>query len=208
MAFTTKNTFGNSTLGVLGIRGYFLPSGGTAATDWIDLGVINSWEPSDDTETLEITGARSGLTVVHEALPISASLSYAFDSGNPNDQSILALWNGSAMTADVATEGHAAPFSFDATNGKLVWVRQNAQASKPHQLLVHPGASIRRSGIAGTPGEEAAALSFEVTVTADETYKIPAAVLATNPDAPYGYLHVVSTAGLTEAIEHATGTGS
>lgn len=197
MGVTTKNTFGNSTLGVLGIRGYFRPTG---ETDWVDLGIVENWEPTDETENLDIEGARTGLTVVHESLPISASLSYAFDSKNPNDPEILALWNGAAMAADPGTTGHSAPISFQGTNGELLWVRENAQSAKPSQILYHPSATIRRAGQAGTPGEEAAALSFEAVVTADEGYTIPSGVDAAEPSAPYGYLYVVATAQLDTAL--------
>lgn len=198
MAVDTKNTFGNSTLGVLGIRGYFRPAT-SGDGKWIDLGIVKNWEPTDETETLDIDGARSGLTQIYESLPISASLGYTFDSENPNDPEILALWNGSAMTADPGATGHSAPISFDSTTGELMWVRENAQKTKPSQILYHPSASIRRAGQSGTPGEEAAGLSFEATVTADELYKIPAGVNAGEPTASYGYLYVVPTAGLDAA---------
>lgn len=199
MGVTTVNTFGNSSLGVLGIRGYFRPTG-AAEDKWVDLGIIENWEPTDEIEELEIQGARTGLTVTHETLAISASLSYGFDSNNPNDKDILALWNGGAMTADPGTTGHSAPISFDGTSGELLWVRENAQSAKPSQILYHPAATIRRTGQAGTPGEEAAGLSFTATVTADEQYTIPAEVDAGETSAPYGYLYVVPTASLDTAL--------
>lgn len=197
MGVITKNTFGNSTLGVLGIRGYFRAEG---ESEWVDLGIIDNWEPTDEIEELEITGARTGLTVVHEVLPISASLGYTFDSKNPNDDDIAALWSGAAAAADVATTGSVTAITFGGISGELLWVRENAQAAKPSQIVYHPSASIRRSGQAGTPGEEATALSFEATVTSDETYTVPAGIVAEEPAAPYGYFYKVPTAGLDTAL--------
>ena len=197
MAVSTVNTFGNATLGVLGIRGYARKTG---ESTWIDLGIIKNWEPTDETETLDIDGARSGLTQIYESLPISASLGYTFDSENPNDQHILELWNVAAMAAAVGADmGHVSPLSFQSTTVEMLWVRENAQATKPSQILYHPSASIRRAGQSGTPGEEASGLSFEVTVTADETYTIPAGINAGEPVAQYGYLWVVPTAKLDDA---------
>src|SRR5690606_19539411 len=80
MAFTVGNTFGNDSLGVLGIRGYFRPVG---ESDFVDLGIVANWERTDEVEELEIQGARTGLTVTHEVIPISATLGYTFDSNNP-----------------------------------------------------------------------------------------------------------------------------
>jgi len=199
MAVTTVNTFGTSTLGVLGIRGYFRP---TAGAGWVDLGSIKNWEPSDEIEELEISGARSGLTVVYETLPISAALSYGFDSENPNDTDILELWNGGAFAAGV--DGDVSPISFQNTEGELMWVRENAQSTKPSQILFHPKANIRRDGQGGTPGEEASGLTFTVSVLADESYVIPAAVDAATPAAEYGYLYVVPTASLDAATTAAS----
>src|SRR5690606_6839277 len=125
--------------GVLGIRGYFRAVG---ETSWVDLGIINNWEPTDEIEELEITGARTGLTVVHEVLPISASIGYSFDSGNPNDDDIAALWSGSAGLADVAATGSVSPVAFGGTSGELLWVRENAQKTKPSQIVYHPSASV------------------------------------------------------------------
>lgn len=195
MPVTTVNTFGNTTLGVLGIRGYFRP---TTGSGWVDLGIIKNWEPQDETEELEIEGARAGLTEVYEVLAISASLGYTFDSENPNDAEILALWNGSAMAAGV--DGDVAPIAFDSTSGELLWVRQNAQSSKPSQILYHPSATIRRDGQSGTPGGEQAGLSFTSTVTADETFVIPVGVDAATPAARYGYFYVVPTADLDSTL--------
>lgn len=195
MAVTTVNTFGTSTLGVLGIRGYFRKEG---EYDWIDLGIVKNWEPQDETEELEIDGARTGLRVVHEVIPVSASLAYSFDSENPNDEHILGLWQGGDMTTD-GSSGLSAPISFEATSGELMWVRQNSASGKPSVLIYHPSASIRRDGQTGTPGEEAAGLSFQATVTADETYTIPVGVDPGEPSAPYGYLYRVPTSGLDAA---------
>ena len=194
MAVTTVNTFGTSTLGVLGIRGYFRPEG---ETDWVDLGIIKNWEPQDETEELEIEGARSGLTEVYEVLAISASLGYTFDSENANDEDILALWNGGAMATGV--DGSVAAISFEGTSGELMWVRENAQSTKPSQILYHPSATIRRDGQAGTPGEEQAGLSFTSTVTADEDYTIPVGIDATEPTASYGYMYIVASGDLDAA---------
>lgn len=196
MPVETVNTFGTSTLGVLGIRGYFRPVG---SYDWVDLGIVKNWEPQDETEELEIDGARAGLREVFEVIPISASLGYTFDSENPNDEHILALWNGAAMDAAVAASSFASPISFNATEGELLWVRQNSAPLKPSQLIYHPKAAIRRDGQTGTPGEEASGLSFTVTVTADENFTIPAGVLASEPAARYGYFYRVPTAGLSDA---------
>lgn len=196
MAFETSNTFGNESLGVLGIRGYFRPVG---VAQWVDLGIVANWERADEIEELEIQGARSGLTLTHEVIPISASLGYTFDSNNPNDHAIMALHGGEAMTA--GGDGHSAPISFQATNGELLWVRENAQKTKPSQLIYHPAASIRGDGSAGTPGEEAAGLSFSVTVTAAEGYEVPAAIDAGTPDAPYGYQYLVDTEDLETALD-------
>ncbi len=260
MSVTTRNTFGKSTLGVLGIRGFFRPGARTTAaadasdttltvdnpgmfatTDsvtvgtgadqetvtisnivgnvltvsalakaqpagsmvrkagWVDLGIIKNWEPTDETEELEIQGARSGLLETYEVLAISASLGYTFDSENPNDDDILALWNGTRMSADPGATGASSPIAFDSTNGELMWVRQNAQSSKPSQILYHPSATIRRDGQSGTPGEEQSGLSFTATVTSDEAYKVPATVNAATPTARYGYLYRVPTASLSAA---------
>ena len=261
MAFTTRNTFGKDTLGVLGVRGYFRPgttltaaasSGGTEITvanpalftdtdtiivgsgadqesvtisaisgsdltvgalsnnqaqgalvrlaGWVDMGILADWEPQDETEELEIQGARSGLTETYETLAISASLAYGFTSNNPNDEEILALWNGGAMTADPGATGASAPLTFDSTSGELLFVRQNAQSSKPSQILYHPSSSIRRDGQAGTPGEEESGLTFTSTVTALEGFTIPAAIDAAGPAARYGFLYKVPTSGLDTAI--------
>ena len=194
MAVTTGNTFGTTTLGVLGIRGYFRPTSG----DWIDLGIIKNWEPTDEIEELNIEGARTGLTAVYETLPISAALSYSFDSENPNDEAILELWNGGAFATGV--DGDVAPINFESTTGELIWVRQNAQSAKPSQILFHPAASIRRDGSSGTPGEEASGLSFSVTVLADEDYTIPVGVDAAEAAAQYGYLYLVASADLDGAL--------
>lgn len=192
----TVNTFGQPTLGVLGIRGYFRPVGDSL---WVDLGIVDSWEQSDEIEELEIDGARSGLREVYEVIPISASLGYTFNSKNPNDPDILALHGGVDFASD-GNGGLSAPISFGGTNGELLWVRQNAQASKPSQIIYHPGATIRRDGTAGTPGEEAAMLSFSVTVTAVEGFEVPAAVNAATPAARYGYMYNVATEDLDTAL--------
>jgi hypothetical protein len=260
MTVAARNTFAKSTLGVLGIRGYFRPGTrttadaaaaattlevesaalfavgddvtvGTGASQenvsisaisgttltisalanaqpagsmvrelgWVDLGIVKNWEPQDETEELEIEGARAGLTEVYEVLAISASLGYTFDSENPNDDDILALWNGSIMKADPGATGASSPISFDSTSGEMMWVRQNAQSAKPSQLLYHPSATIRRDGQSGTPGEEQAGLSFTSTVTADENFVIPAAVDADQATARYGYLYRVPTSDLSTA---------
>lgn len=194
MPVTTVNTFGQATLAVLGVRGYFRPTGESA---WVDLGIVKNWEPQDETEELEFTGARNGLSEVFEVIAISASLRYTFDSENPNDRDILELWNGGAMTA--GGDGHSAPISFSSTNGELLFVRQNAQPTKPSQLIYHPAASIRRDGQTGTPGEEVSGLSFTATVTAAEDFVIPAGISAGTPAARYGFLYVVPTADLSAA---------
>lgn len=171
---------------------------------WVDLGIIKNWEPTDETEELEIQGARSGLLETYEVLAISASLGYTFDSENPNDDDILALWNGGEMTDDSGGTGASAPFSFNSTSGELMWVRQNAQSSKPSLILYHPSATIRRDGQSGTPGEEQSGLSFTATVTSDENFKVPSGVNSATPTATYGYLYRVPTASLSTA----TGTVS
>lgn len=196
MPFATSNTFGNTSLGVLGIRGYFRKTG---EATWVDLGIVANWERSDEIEELEIQGARTGLTVVHEVIPISASIGYTFDSNNPNDHAILALHGGSSMVA--AADGHTAPVGFQATNGELLWVRENAQKTKPSQLIYHPSASIRGDGAAGTPGEEAAGLSFSVSVTASEGYTVPVELDAGERPAPYGYQYLVDTEDLADALD-------
>jgi hypothetical protein len=197
VAFTTTNTFGQSTLGVLGIRGYFRVAG---TYDWIDLGIVKNWEPQDEIEELEIDGARAGLREVFEVLPIAASLRYSFDSENPNDEDILALWQGGTFTSDGGT-GLSAPITFGGNTGELLWVRQNAQATKPSQILYHPSASVRRDGQTGTPGEEAAGLSFQAVVTADEEYTIPIGIDPNESDARYGFLYVVDTDDIGTALD-------
>jgi hypothetical protein len=188
----TINQFGQPTLGVLGIRGYARPVGQDL---WVDLGIVDSWEQSDEIEELEIDGARSGLREVYEVIPISASLGYTFNSKNANDEHILALHNGAAMTTD-GDGGFSAPITFGGTNCELIWVRENAQPAKPSTIIYHPAATIRRDGTAGTPGEEAAMLSFSVTVTSVEGFTVPAAVNPATPAARYGYQHVVPTEDL------------
>lgn len=168
---------------------------------WVDMGILADWEPQDETDELEIQGARSGLTETYETLAISASLAYGFTSNNPLDEEILALWNGSAMATDPGATGASAPFAFDSTSGELMFVRQNAQASKPSQILYHPSASIRRDGQSGTPGEEESGLTFTSTVTAKEGFVIPAAIDAATPEARYGFLYKVPTSGLDAAID-------
>lgn len=168
---------------------------------WVDMGILADWEPQDETEELEIQGARSGLTETYETLAISASLAYGFTSNNPNDEEILALWNGGAMTEDPGATGASAPITFDSTSGELMFVRENAQSAKPSQILYHPAASIRRDGQAGTPGEEESGLTFSATVTAKEGFTIPADVDAATPAARYGYLYKVPTSALDDAID-------
>lgn len=202
MAFNASNTFGNDSLGVLGIRGYFRPVG---ESDWVDLGIVANWERTDEVEELEIQGARTGLTVTHEVIPISATLGYTFDSNNPNDHAILGLHGGAELEA--GGDGFSAPIGFQATTGELLWVRENAQKNKPSMILYHPSASIRGDGTAGTPGEEAAGLSFSATVTAAETFKIPASIEAGEPDAPYGYQYLFDTDDMGNALDDVSDGG-
>ena len=202
MPVGTVNTFANTTMAILGIRGYFLPAGDTAASDWIDLGVLENFSIDENIEDFDFRGARTGLAVTYETITISAEITYTFDSMNPLDEDILSLWTGSAVTADVATTGFSSAQTFESTTGRLLLVYENAQESKMSMLVHHSSASIKRAGQVGTPGEDAAGLSFQATVLADESGTIPAA--AGGGDAEYGYIWVFPSDELDDNLTDAS----
>lgn len=196
MAVSTVNTFDNSTINVLGLRGYFRPTGGAG---WIDLGLADDgWEITTESEQLDIQGARTGRQLTYESLPISFSVGYTFNSRNATDPYIKGLHVGATLLTD-GDEGYSAPISNNPVNGELMWVRESAWAEKDAELYYHPRATLQGDGVSGTPGAEAAALNFTVTVLADDDFDIPAEINAAEPAAPYGFVYLVPMEDLDAA---------
>jgi hypothetical protein len=194
---TTVNTFANTTMAILGIRGYF-----HNGTGWIDLGVLENFSIDENIEDFNFQGARTGLTVTYETISISAEITYTFDSLNPLDEDILALWTGSTVTADTGGDGFSSAQTFESTTGRLLLVYENAQESKASMLVHHSSVSIKRNGQVGTPGEEARGLSFQARVLADESGAIPAG--AGGGTAEYGYIWIMPSDELDAALTTAS----
>lgn len=164
--------------------------------NWIDLGILKDWSPDEDIEEFEFEGARSGLVQVFDKLTIRAELNYTFRSTNVTDNDVQDLHAGAVGATDVAANGYVVEVSFNTTRGELLFVRENAQASKDSKLIYHPRATIKRDGESGTPGEEEASLDFTATVLADENFTIPDTIDAGSPAADYGFVWTVPTANL------------
>ena len=199
MPVTTVNSFSNDTQAVVGVRVYIHDG-----TGWIDLGVIKDLTPDEENEEFRFEGARNGISETYGVIPLSFAIAYTLNSENPMDPDIRALHEGSAGAADPGGDGTSFVKSSQPTEGKMLIVHENAEESKPSEIVYHPLVSVRRNGRSGTPGEEASALGFAVEVLADEEYTVPVGVNAAGPSAPYGYTWIMPTDQLDAALTTAS----
>lgn len=117
----------------------------------IDLGDVADLSFSPNTTSYEFKSTRSGRELTVKEVVIGVDLTIGFTTQNVLDAAVIALFTGGAGGAML----------FEATQGALVVTRPNAETGKKQVVFNIPSASLRGTGITGTPGTEAARYQFE-----------------------------------------------
>lgn len=173
--------------GIQGLRVYLqLFTAGTYATTFVDAGAIENLSKAREVTENKLDTSRNGIRTPLKALTASFAETVTFDTLNIGDPVLAGLFEGNEALTMVAP------------TGKIV-IRKPGTARQCRFVILNPGAPntdstllyIPKATIEGVEetqsnGTDAARLGFKVTLLTDETYKIPASVLASNDSAPYG----------------------
>jgi hypothetical protein len=188
-----------SLVAVLGLRMYFRTAG---TTEWHDFGHVRSPAREQDLTELEIKSARLGRLATIKKLTTEVTLEYTFESISVLDQATVALHSGGAAGDGlIGTAAFFAVEEFLGTEGQLLLVQPNAETGEMAKLAFYPNVLLKGDGEASGDGETESTLTFRATVLPDEAYTIPAAIDATEPDAPYGFRYFVEADDLDDALD-------
>ena len=157
------------------------------ATSILDLGVVEDLSKSIDEQESTIDSARNGVRTPVKTLTQSFAETFTFTSLNFGDPLVAGLYEGNTALAALAP----------GSTTKIV-IRRPGTKARARLFVLYPGAPNTDSMLLLLPkveissgdetvsgGTDAAKLGFSAKVLADETYKVPTGVLATNPPAPY-----------------------
>ena len=161
---------------------------GTYQTSLVDFGGIEDLSIEINEEKNELMTSRNGVQEVVKVLSTSFSESATFNTINNTDPLILGIYEGStALTTTQAGTRLIIRRPGVAWQARL-FVAYPGAPGTDSTLLFIPKAQIGRGGLTPSGGTEAAKRGFEVTFLADDAYRVPAALLASNDAAPRGVL--------------------
>jgi hypothetical protein len=116
-----------------------------------DLGVVSDFGFTPNTTTYEFKSTRNGKEETVRSVVISVDLTITFASSNVLDSDVVGLFTGSGGSS----------MTFEATEGALIVTRPNAETGGRSVVFNIPNASVRGTGMTGTPGTEEAKYTFE-----------------------------------------------
>ncbi|AWT34578.1 hypothetical protein DM785_02675 [Deinococcus actinosclerus] len=180
------NTPDNTNLGLMGLRVYGRLRN-TAGAKWIDFGNIENLASNLDEQTTDITSARNGVRVTIKKITQSSSETYTFETLDIADETLMGLHAGSA-TLPITGGGSLAVRKAGASFDMEFAVLEPGAAQTDSMLLYIPRTGIKGNGKTPSNGTDAARIAFEVTVSTDEAYQVPATVIAAATPAPNGVL--------------------
>jgi hypothetical protein len=202
MPFTVTNSAtaaDASLVAVLGLRAYFRPAG---EDNWHDFGHVQTPTREQELTELEIKSARLGRLATIKKLTTEVTLEYTFQSMSVLDQATVGLHSGGEYGDGlIGTDAFFAVEEFLGTEGEMLLVQPNAETGGVAKLAYYPNVLIKGDGEESGDGESASTLTFRATVLPDEAYSIPAAIDASEPEAPYGFRYFVPASSLTAALD-------
>jgi hypothetical protein len=200
MTVTNSGTAASATLvAVLGLRMYFRTLGETA---WHDFGHVRSPAREQDLTELEIKSARLGRLATVKKITTEVSLEYTFESISVLDAATVALHSGGAAGEGlIGTGGFFAVEEFLGTEGQVMLVQPNAETGEMAKLAFYPLVLLKGDGEESGDGESESSLTFRATILPAEDYTVPAAIVVSEPSAPYGFRYFVPAASLDDALD-------
>lgn len=188
-----------SLVAVLGLRMYFRSAGDP---DWHDFGHVRNPNREQDLTELEIKSARLGRLATIKKVTTEVSLEYTFESISVFDQATVGLHGGGPFGDGVIGDGAVfAVEEFLGTEGEILVVQPNAETGGVVKVGYFPHALLKGDGEESGDGETESQLTFRATVMPAETYKVPVALAAGEPDAPYGFRYFAPAVSLDDVLD-------
>ena len=194
MALEFLNTLDITNIGIQGLRVYGRPRA-VAGKKIVDFGNIENLAPNRESTENPLQSSRNGTRTTVKVLSSSLTDSYTFDSLDITDKAIAAIHEGADSIPVVGKETTQSLIirTPGAKQEMELFILEPGAPNTDSRLLYVPRAQVEGNGHTPSAGSEAARLGFRVTLLTDEAYKVPAALIASNPDAPHGVV------GLLEA---------
>ncbi len=194
MALEFLNTLDITNIGIQGLRVYGRPRG-VPGKKLVDFGNIENLAPNREATENPLQSARNGVRTTVKVLSSSLTDSYTFDSLDITDKTVAALHEGADSIPVVGKEDSQSLIvrTPGAKTEMELFVLEPGAPNTDSRLLYVPRVQLEGNGSTPSAGNEAARLGFKVTLLTDEAYKVPAGLIASNPNAPHGVV------GLLEA---------
>lgn len=194
LTFLNSDTMNLTNMGIQGIQVWLqLWDNDTSkyATQLVDMGGVRDFTRDTAEDRNELKTARNGAEETVKVLSTSFSETATFNTINNTDPVIAGLHEGNdALTGVIA--GTQIIIRRPGSSWQCrVFVAYPGAAGTDSTLLFVPKAQIARNGETPSSGTEAAMRGFQLTFLSDDTYRVPAAVLASNDAAPYGVLGIL-----------------
>lgn len=181
-------------------------AGTRVVTEWHDFGHVRNPSREQDLTELDIQSARLGRLATVKKLTTAQTLEFTFESISVFDRETIAYHTGGVTEAGVIGSGAiAAVEEFTGVMCEFMMVQENAESGGNIKIAYYPYAQVRGDGEESGDGENESALTFRVTVLQDENFKIPAALVATNPAAPFGFRYIVPPANRSAVLDAIAG---
>lgn len=199
MEFLNPDVMNQSNMGIQGVQIWAQLLDGTTgkySDKLLDFGGIEDLALNINEDKNELKTSRYGVQQTVKVLTTSLTENATFNTINNTDPLVLGIYEGNtALTGTAAGGSTAAPTIIirrpGATWQARLFVAYPGAPGTDSTLLFIPRVQIGRGGQTPSGGTDAAKRGFEITFLADDQYKVPQTILASNDLAPHGVLGIL-----------------
>ena len=199
---TVDSVTGNTITLAAAVTGEFPQGTPVRRVAWWHLGHVRNPDRTQEREVQEIFSAITGKSTKIKEIVTSVSKGLTFESISESDDLVRALHTGNPAYAGAVAGSSVYVDDVNMVDGEILLVQENAETGGIAYVEYKPAAQVSGDGFAqGADGENESALQFTCSFNADANYTVPAAIVASEPSAPFGVIVKCAADDLDDIVD-------